>query len=85
MRGPDGHFVNDPSATKSPEFNPKKARRAWVKAKGRSWPKDPTTGRNFDAHHINMKSQGGALYDPDNITPVHPDMHDQLHRPGGPH
>ena len=85
MRGPNGRFQRDPNATKTPEFNAKKARKAWEQAKGRPWPKDPRTGENFDAHHIQPKSQGGSLYDPDNITPVHPTMHDRLHAGEGPY
>jgi RHS repeat-associated protein len=84
LRNSDGTFATDPNKSGSPTFSPRKARNAWVSKNGRPWPKDPLTGKNFDVHHIQKRSQGGALYNPDNIIPMHPDMHDRFHANGGP-
>jgi hypothetical protein len=80
LRNADGTFAPTGKPL-SPSFDTDKARRAWEQANGRSWPTDPRTGRPFDAHHIERRSDGGALYDPKNIVPVHPEMHKRLHHP----
>ncbi|MEO7719587.1 MAG: hypothetical protein ABIY70_25570 [Capsulimonas sp.] len=83
LQGSNGQFIRDPNRTKAPKFDPRKARRIWEKSKGMAWPKDQN-GKNFDVHHMKKKSEGGGLYDPDNITPMHSKKHDRFHAKFGP-
>lgn len=56
-------------------------RRRWVRAKGEKWPTD-SEGRNYDAHHIKPKADGGTD-DPDNIRPMPHDEHVREHIENG--
>jgi hypothetical protein len=42
------------------------------------------TGENFDVHHKKKISEGGQLYDSENIEPMHPLKHDRFHAKDGP-
>ena len=84
QRNGAGKFIPDPNRVKSPQFDPRVARRAWVKENKRPWPTDPQTGENFDVQHMKKRSQGGALYDPKNIFPIHKQKHDRYHAKHGP-
>lgn len=57
-------------------------RRAWEVKEGRSWPKDPATGRNYDVGHRKALADGGTNT-LDNIEPIHPDDHRAQHRASG--
>lgn len=57
-------------------------RRAWEKANGQPWPKDPKTGKNQDAAHIKARADGGSD-EPHNIKPQPHDEHIQEHQGNG--
>ncbi len=78
LRNANGRFART-GKPPSPSFCTAKARRAWEQAKGKPWPTDPRLGRPFDVHHVQRRADGGALYNPDNIIPVHPEMHRRVH------
>lgn len=58
-------------------------RRLWEEVTGKSWPKDPVTGRNQDVAHIKAKADGGAPNDPSNYRPQPHDEHMQEHKANG--
>jgi hypothetical protein len=57
-------------------------RRAWEKAEGKVWPRDPKTGRYQDVAHFRARADGGSD-DPDNYRPLPHDEHVQEHKANG--
>jgi hypothetical protein len=58
------------------------ARRKWMRAKGKEWPKDTKTGRYQDVAHIRARADGGSD-EPDNIRPLPHDEHVREHMMNG--
>jgi len=60
----------------------RRLRREWERQNGRPWPRDPTTGRNYDVAHIKGIADGGTNT-LDNIRPMHPADHLREHMANG--
>jgi hypothetical protein len=58
-------------------------RKAWEKANGKPWPKDPANGRNMDVSHEEPKADGGSPNDLGNIQPMTRADHVQRHMNAG--
>jgi len=66
--------------------NPENERliREWEKRYGRSWPRDPVTGRRYDVSHKRAIADGGKNTLA-NIEPMHPEAHRAQHKANGDH
>ena len=55
-----------------------KIRKQWEIQEGRDWPTVPETGANYHGHHKKPVSEGGG-WELENIEPMHPVEHKELH------